>query len=152
MRKTIRLAKDADIARIFDIRTSVRENHLSRAQLNDMGITDDAIRHMIETEDCIWIAEVDAVPVGFAIADSVAGSVFAVFIRPQWEGLGLGRRLMNEAEAFLFEQFETIWLETDNRSRASGFYTRLGWRLEVMLEGDDVRFEKRRPPTCRGNC
>ena len=38
MKKTIRLADQADINVIFDIRTSVQENHLSRDQLAGMGM------------------------------------------------------------------------------------------------------------------
>ena len=148
MRNTIRLAQEADIDRIFDIRISVRENHLSRAQLATLGITDDAIRQLIAANDCVWIAEVDGVSAGFAIADAIEGSVFAAFVDPRWEGLGLGRRLMEKTEAFLFERFEIIWLETDGRSRASGFYLRLGWRPTLKLEGNYVRFEKRRPVSC----
>ncbi|XHH28060.1 hypothetical protein WIW49_11465 [Xanthomonas euroxanthea] len=39
MEKTSRLAGPADIDAIFDIRTRVHENHLSRDQLVEMGIT-----------------------------------------------------------------------------------------------------------------
>ena len=43
MDKIIRIAGQSDIKAIFDIRTSVRENHLSHDQLAEMGITPDAI-------------------------------------------------------------------------------------------------------------
>ena len=43
---------------------------------------------------------------------------------------------------FLFEQHRTIWLETAENSRASGFYLSLGWQLVAHLPEGDVRFEK----------
>ena len=46
METTVRIANQADISAIFDIRTSVTENHLSHDQLNEMGITPDAIRYV----------------------------------------------------------------------------------------------------------
>ena len=138
----IRLATIEDVDRIFDIRTSVNENHLSRAELAQMGITDETIGHAIAAEDCTWIAEVDGTAVGFAMADAEEGSVFAAFIKPEWEGMGLGRQLVEQAERFLFTRHDILWLETDGSSRAYGFYQRLGWLPVRTLENCDVRFEK----------
>jgi len=138
----IRLASIADIDAIFRIRTSVRENHLSHDQLAEMGITPGAIREAIQAAPCAWIAEVNGNPVGFSMADSEDGCVFAAFVLPEFEGLGLGRSLMAEAEAFLFSSHQTIWLETAEASRASGFYKALGWQPVAGLPEGDVRFEK----------
>lgn len=144
MQKTIRLANTADIDAIFHIRTSVRENHLSHEQLTQMGITPEAIEQALIEAPCIWIAEVDGVPAGFSMADSGDACVFAAFVLPQFEGQGLGRCLMERAECFLFHQHETIWLETAQASRASGFYRKLGWRCVEQLPEGDIRMEKRR--------
>jgi len=144
MKNTIRLASVADIDAIFDIRTSVRENHLSRDQLAEMGITPETIRQAILESPCVWIAEVDGAPAGFSMADAEDGCVFAAFVLPEFEGRGLGRSLMDKAEAFLFQHHRTIWLETAEASRASGFYRSLGWLVVEHLPGGDVRFEKRR--------
>ncbi|NIF28886.1 GNAT family N-acetyltransferase [Pantoea sp. Tr-811] len=142
MEKATRPASLADINAIFYIRTNVQENHLSHYQLAEMGITPEAIRQAISASPCAWIAEVDGTPVGFSMADAEDGCVFAAFVLPQFEGLGLGRRLMNEAEAFLSKTHQTIWLETAEGSRASGFYRNLGWRVVDNLSSGDVRFEK----------
>lgn len=144
MQKTIRLANSADIDAIFHIRISVRENHLSREQLTQMGIIPEAIQQALADAPCIWIAEVEGVPAGFSMADSGDACVFAAFVLPQFEGQGLGRSLMERAECFLFQQHETIWLETAGASRASGFYRKLGWRCVEQLPGGDIRMEKRR--------
>lgn len=145
MNRTIRLATQYDIGSIFAIRTSVRENHLSRAQLAELGITDDSVSQLIAQAPCAWLAEVDGTPAGFAMADTEDGCVFAAFVLPAFEGCGLGRLLMEKAEAFLFEQHSTIWLETAAASRANGFYQRLGWLPVAELVDGDLRFEKHRP-------
>jgi ribosomal protein S18 acetylase RimI-like enzyme len=142
MEKTIRLANLADIDAIFDIRTSVHENHLSLDQLAAMGITPITIRQAILEAPCAWVAEVNGAPVGFSMANAEDGCVFAAFVLPEFEGNGLGRRLMDEAETFLFQHHQTIWLETAEASRASGFYRSLGWQPVENLPEGDIRFEK----------
>ncbi len=144
MNSPIRVATPADIDAIFDIRTSVRENHLSHEQLAEMGITPDAIQLAMQQAPCVWVAEVQGVAVGFAMADIDDGCVFAAFIRPEFEGRGLGRKLMEQAEALLFQHHRQIWLETAQASRASGFYQRLGWVEVEQLAHGDIRMEKHR--------
>ena len=102
MEKTIRVANQADIEAIFAIRTSVRENHLSLEQLTEMGITPDAICQAMEAAPCIWVAEVNGVAVGFAMADAEDGCVFAAFVRAEFEGLGLGTVLWPGPRSFCF--------------------------------------------------
>ncbi|MFT4302900.1 MAG: GNAT family N-acetyltransferase [Desulfovibrio sp.] len=143
----IRPAEAADVEAIFHIRTSVKENHLSREQMADMGITPDVIKETIAAGPCAWLAEVDDSPVAFAMIDVEGGCVFAAFVSPEFEGRGLGSKLMAEAEAGLFSANETIWLETDGKSRAYGFYMRLGWKPVSTYENGDVRLEKKRPQT-----
>ncbi|MET3457632.1 MULTISPECIES: GNAT family N-acetyltransferase [Pseudomonas] len=142
MDAVIRLAKLADIDAIFKIRTSVRENHLSQDQLTEIGITPEAISQAISETPCAWVAEVNGVPVGFSMVDIEDGCVFAVFVLPEFEGYGLGRNLMHEAESFLFQRHQKIWLETAEASRASGFYRNLGWQPVKNLPEGDIRFEK----------
>lgn len=141
----IRLATPKDIEAIFAIRTSVKENHLSREQLTEMGITSEIIRDTILTAPCLWIAEVDGTPVGFSMADLEEGSVFAMFLFPEFEGLGLGRRLMEKVEETLFKHHPKIWLETSSDSRAYNFYQKLGWHVVEQLKDGDVKFEKTQP-------
>lgn len=144
MNHSIRLANLADIDAIFDIRTSVHENHLSREQLAAMGISPITVRQAILEAPCAWIAEVNGAPVGFSMADVEDVCVFAAFVLPGFEGNGLGRRLMEQAETFLFQHHQTIWLETAQASRACGFYRHLGWQPVKNLTEGDVRFEKSR--------
>lgn len=77
------------------------------------------------------------------MVDVEDGCVFAVFVLPEFEGHGLGRSLMEEAETFLFQHHQTLWLETAEASRACGFYRNLGWHPVENLPEGDIRFEKR---------
>ena len=141
---TIRDAAETDIPAIFEVRTSVRENRLSTEQMAAMGITHQTILEALHQEPCIWVAAYQDLVVGFAMGKAEDACLFALFVRPEWEGQGIGRRLMARAEAFLFERSPSIWLHTNGMSRAAGFYERLGWERMQMVN-EDTRFEKHRP-------
>ena len=143
---TIRDAAERDIPAIFEVRTSVRENHLSVEQMAELGITHQTVLDALRAEPCIWVAVEEDHVVGFSMADAEDACVFAAFVRPEWAGQGIGRRLMERAEAFLFERHKSIWLHTDGASSAAGFYEELGWERMPDVEGRDARFEKHRAP------
>lgn len=146
MNIVVRKARAEDVEAIFDIRTSVVQNHLSREQLSEMGITPETLSEMLAAGADIWVAEVDGTLAAFSSVDDEDGSVFALFVKPGFEGFGLGRLLLQEAETALFLNHETIWLETDGRDgiRANGFYLKHGWvHVDTMANGD-ARYEKRR--------
>lgn len=142
---SIRDATEDDIPAIFEVRTSVRENHLSVEQMAEMGVTFETIGEALREHPCIWVAAKEDQIVGFSMVDVENSCMFAAFVRPEHEGLGVGRQLVERAEAFLFERHPLIWLETDGSSRAAGFYERLGWKRTEELESGDVRLQKHRP-------
>lgn len=146
MHSLIRPATTADIEALFEIRTSVVQNHLSREQMLALGITPASLADAIGAAPCAWVAEVDDTPVAFAMVDLDDACVFALFVKPAFEGQGLARCLMVEAEAALFARHSRIWLETDGRDsvRANGFYRQLGWKVVAQMEEGDVRYEKTR--------
>lgn len=148
MQTLIRTATQDDVNTLFAIRTSVVQNHLSVEQMADLGITPQVLADSIRAAPCVWIAEVDGQPAGFSMVDLAGGEVFAMFVLPTHENLGLGRQLMAVAEAALFEHHERLFLITDGRDgiRANGFYQRLGWAVVGQVEGGDVRYEKSRAP------
>lgn len=144
----IRRARPEDVELLFDIRTSVRENHQSREELASIGVTPETVAEMLRTTSRAWVAEVDGEAAGFAMADAAEGTVFAMFVRPGWEGHGAGRALMGEAEAWLFGGgWEEIWLLTgrDPALRANGFYRRLGWTAAEWRSDGQVKYVKRAP-------
>ena len=141
----IRDASEKDIPQIFEVRTSVVENHLSTEHLAEIGVTPQTILEAIRKEPCIWAALEGDQIVGFSMGSSEDACLFAVFVRPEWEGQGIGRLLVERAEEFLFKSSPSIWLHTDGSSRAAGFYERLGWKRTSLWQDGEYRFEKHRP-------
>lgn len=142
-----REARVEDIEALFEIRCSVRENHLSREELAEMGITAQALADVILRGESVWVASDGERLLGFAMVDADNGELFALFVRPECEGRGVGARLLALAEARLFRDHPVACLITDGREqmRAFGFYLRAGWRVVRAEEGGDVRMEKSRP-------
>ena len=144
----VRAATAADIPALFDVRTSVRENHLDLARLAERGVTPTSIAAMLAGGDCrAWVAEERGAVVAFSMADARQGTVFALFVRPEAEGRGHGRALLRAAEDWLFAAgWETIWLQTGKEPhiRAHRVYRAAGWELVGPADHEDVRYEKRR--------
>src|SRR5690606_22702843 len=117
-----------------------------REELGRIGVTPESVAAMLRTTCRAWLAEVGGRPVAFSMANSDEGTVFAMFVRPGYEGRGLGRTLMERAEAWLSAQgVEAIWLTTgsDPVIRANGFYRRLGWSEAGLQDDGQIRYVKR---------
>ncbi|HFV9292216.1 GNAT family N-acetyltransferase [Serratia fonticola] len=102
------------------------------------GITPESLPAMLTGRQRGWIAEIDGIARGFAMADADNASVFALFVEPGFERQGIGRNLMVEVEKWLAGMgCQQIWLETDRNRlvRANGFYRHIGW-LESNLQPD----------------
>jgi GNAT superfamily N-acetyltransferase len=143
-----RVAQESDIPAIFDVRTSVRQNHLSLEQLAQRGITPESIRDMLRSTSRAWVAEEDGQVVAFAMANAEEATVWAMFVRPEYEGRGIGRELMRLAEEWLFSHgCGEIWLRTDRdpQVRANGFYQCLGWTSIGVQEDGQIQYIKRSP-------
>ena len=144
MEVRVAVADDAD--EMFDVRTSVRENHLSLGQLAYLGISRETLPGMLRGTGRGWVARDGDALVAFAMADSSEATVFAMFVRASHEDMGFGRLLMNEAESWLYSEGCTeVWLLTDPdpNVRANGFYRHLGWIDDGIQEDGQVRFTKR---------
>jgi len=120
------------------------ENHLSREEMRQMGITEGVVGDMIEKSLCAWVATENNKIIGFSMILPDEGCLFAAFVLPEYEGKGIGRRLVRLAEQELFQHHEIAWLETDKNSRAAKFYMQLGWGNETDLNGTDIKLEKSR--------
>ena len=134
----IREAKEADIPQMMKVRLEVNEN-----QLSDPG--------WVTYEDCLdyiihrgkgWVAEIDKDIVGFAIADLKDDNVWALFMHPDFEKRGIGKKLHHTMlEWYFHQEKKNIWLSTDPNSRANEFYQRQGWTPTAILESGEQKFE-----------
>lgn len=129
---------------MFHVRISVIENHLSREEMRRIGITENVVADLIEKSRCAWVATDDEKIIGFSMILPDEGCLFAAFVLPEYEGRGIGRRLVEIAEKELFRHHEIAWLETDKQSRAAKFYIQLGWGNKIDINDTDIRLEKHR--------
>jgi GNAT superfamily N-acetyltransferase len=132
---------------LFRLRTAVRENHQSRAELAALGITPESVAAMLLDggRHAAWLAWSGPEAAGFAMADAAEATLFALFVRPGFEGRGIGRRLLETAEAWLAARgCAEAWLLTGGGAglRAPGFYRHLGWAAEGVLPDGSLRFVK----------
>lgn len=144
---TIRAVQASDVDLLFEIRCSVRENLQTRVELAELGITSNSVMEMIESGDYVsFIARCDDVDAGFTMAKISERYIFACFVRPSFEGRGIGRLLMTITECELLKRgIDTAWLttEADYSFRAVGFYRALGWTEARRLDDGQIRFEKK---------
>lgn len=133
-----REAQIADIKQIQVVRNSVKENMLSDPAL----VPDSDVEYFILNRGKGWVCEIDGGIVGFAIADLKDHNIWALFMHPDYEAKGIGKKLHRRMLDWYFSQTkETIWLGTAPNSRAERFYRMQGWK-EVGLHGKgEIKFE-----------
>ncbi len=133
----IREAISADIPQIQVVRNSVKENALSNPAL----VTDADCEDFINRRGKGWVCETDGKIVGFSIVDLQDNNVWALFLDPEFERKGIGRKLHDGMLDWYFLQTEKdIWLGTAPGTRAEKFYRKAGWRAAGM-HGKEIKFE-----------
>ena len=127
----IRRASVEDLAAIVAVRTSVKENHLSVAEMVARGITSERIIGKMNSGKLGgWVAESEGEIVAFVMADRDDAQIFALFTLAGFERRGYGARLLDQALAWLKSHGHTeAWLSTGRDTRAQSFYQRRGWHL-----------------------
>jgi ribosomal protein S18 acetylase RimI-like enzyme len=65
--------------------------------------------------------------------------MWVIAVLPEYEGKGIGRKLLELVQDWLFESNDKLWLQTEDNSnnRAYGFYLRMGW--ERVTTADNHR-------------
>ena len=77
------------------------------------------------------------------MADRATGEFLVIAVRPEYEGRGVGGKLMDLAEGWLAASgCKRAWLSTDldTTLRAYGFYRRRGW-TDWTIEGGNRYME-----------
>lgn len=133
-----RPAHPADIPALTEIRFAVRENVLRNRAL----VTEADYLAYLTQRGRGWVAETADRVVGFAIADAQEHSVWALFVHPDFDRLGIGRTLHQLMLDWYFAQTDhAIWLSTSPGTRAEEFYHRQGWKATGRTSSGEVRFE-----------
>ena len=135
---SLRQASRADIAAIHEVRMSVRENRLTRSG----AISErDYIEHL-ETLGRGWVIEEGDRVVAVVVGNARNGNIWGLFVHPEFERRGLGRRLLDTAVDWLWSRGLTqLWLTTTPGTRAHGFYEAAGWKQAGLTEHGEIRFE-----------
>lgn len=141
MAGTLRQATRADIPAMHAVRMSVRENQLTRGVITER----DYIDHL-ETVGRGWVIQTADHIVAVAAGNAQSGNIWALFVHPDFERRGFGRRLLDTAVDWLWsEGLDRLWLTTEPGTRARSFYESAGWMNIGTTDRGEVRFELRRP-------
>jgi ribosomal protein S18 acetylase RimI-like enzyme len=127
---TFREIEARDVAELFKVRISSRENRMTMEALGSIGITPDSTIKALSVSVAGWLCEVSGKIVGFSMGDKDTGEMLVVAVLPEYENAGIGKRLMELLQQWLFAHgHEEIWLleNPDPKVRAYGFYRKLGW-------------------------
>ena len=120
------------------IRSTVSENELS-----DPGRTSERDYFPFVEAGSAWVAETTEAVAGFAALDAATENVWALFVEPGAEGIGIGRALHDHMIAWARAQgLQHLWLTTSPATRAEGFYRRSGWQEANRTESGEIRFER----------
>ena len=133
-----REAQIEDIKKIQVVRNSVKENVLSNPAL----VTDKDCEDYITLRGKGWVCEIDNSVIGFAIADLEENNIWALFLQPEYERKGIGKKLHDMMLEWYFSKTkEKVWLGTAPNTRAEMFYRKCGWK-EVGKHGKgEIKFE-----------
>ncbi len=135
----IRRAALADHSRITEVRNAVRENRLDPSKILLVADTS----RWIYDNGTFWVWEQDGAVQGFAAADPRDGTIFGLFVHPDYEGRGIGRALLPLACADLKAAgHASAELTTQAGSRAERFYRADGWRDTGRLTDGQISFRK----------
>jgi GNAT superfamily N-acetyltransferase len=135
---TFREATPNDIAQIQIVRNSVKENQLSDPSL----VSDQDCEEYITVRGKGWVCEADNTIVGFSIADLAENNIWALFIHPEYEGKGIGKKLHQLMMDWYFTQTtKTVWLGTAHGTRAEAFYKKEGWKIVGVHGKGETKFE-----------
>jgi GNAT superfamily N-acetyltransferase len=135
----IRKATIADRPRISEVRLAVRENRLGQASVAKVDTTAD----WIFKNAAFWVWEQDGAVQGFSVADPRDGTIFGLFIHPDYEGRGIARALLPRAcEDLRVAGFAAATLTTGPGTRAERFYRTNGWEETGRQDDGQIVFRK----------
>ena len=128
----------SDFTRLHEVRMAVRENKLSNPNL----ITEKDYADFISVRGKGWLCEVEDRVVGFSIVDLQEKNIWALFVLPEFEGKGIGKKLHDLMLDWYFSKTtENVWLGTSPDTRAEIFYRKNGWTAIGKRPNGELHFE-----------
>jgi len=126
-----------DIANLHAIRMAVTENVLS-----DPGkITVKDYEKILE-QGKGWLCRIDYKVAGFAMVDMKNKNIWALFVHPEMERKGIGKRLFTMMVDWAFAQgIDKLWLTTAPNTKAERIYAGMGWKKTGEEKTGEIRFE-----------
>jgi GNAT superfamily N-acetyltransferase len=123
-----------DIPALSEIRLSVTENVLS----DPRKVTPEMYAAYLSVSGKGWLCEVEGEVAGFSVASLGDASIWALFVRPGYEGRGIGAHLLKLATGWLFSMgASSVSLSTEAHTRADRLYESQGWkRSEIRPDGE----------------
>ena len=137
-RLTVRDASVSDIPAMHAVRLSVRENRLS-----DSSRVGEQDYVQFADDQSAWVAESNGRLVGFAAVDKGAARVWALFVDPGAEGLGVGSALHRKMLDWARNSgLARLTLTTGPATRAERFYRENGWTAAGRDGNGEIIFER----------
>jgi len=121
-----------------------RENAITEERLREYGITVQSWAADIESGALPgWVARASGELVGYGFGASKTGEVVVLALHPEYEGQGLGKRLLNLVAHDLRGHGHTRLLlgcSANPQVRSYGFYRHLGWKSTGAFDahGDEL--------------
>jgi GNAT superfamily N-acetyltransferase len=133
-----REANKDDIKGIMKVRMSVKENVLSNPNL----VTEKDCDDYLNIHGKGWVCEINNAIVGFSIVGLTQNNIWALFVEPEYESNGIGKKLHDLMLGWYFSQTnKTVWLGTSPNTRAEIFYKRAGWTSVGVVNKGEIKFE-----------
>jgi GNAT superfamily N-acetyltransferase len=89
-----------------------------------------------------WLCEVEGEAVGFCVASLKDVSIWALFVKPGFEGRGIGTKLLRLATGWLFSAgASTVRLSTEAHTRADRMYESRGWKRGRVKPDGEVDYQ-----------
>ena len=141
MTVTYRRAVPSDIAACIELRGKTRENAVSVERLRQLGVTQESWSAEVASDDlpgyvCLEHGRI----VGYVFADKQTGEVVVLALLPDWEGRGIGKKLLGMTVADLAKlglQRLFLGCSCDPKVRSYGFYRHLGWKSTGTFDSNN---------------
>ena len=135
-----RKAVPKDTGKCIVLGGNTRENALTVAQLEAIGVTHKSWQSGIERDEVPgYVCLVDEKIVGYCFGEKETGEILVLVVLPDYENLGIGKELLNRVVSdFRNIGHKSLFLgcSTDPKSRSYGFYRHLGWISTGKLDSN----------------